>query len=269
MVTISGFEAASLTKGSRIRMADLGGGEYTFTSTVWGNGKDNPTQAAGLAQCPGTYNSDFGATEGATAACDCYYFPVTDLCTHNADGEVCDGTARLDDPRPCTHTAAGTTKCHQTGVADNTGADCRDGTAINFACNFKGEDQAVAGTFPCRERMDELCNDGSMTEYAKCMQATKSVGAKWKVRAPPPPAPPDPTKHTPARAPARAPPPAWALPHPASATLAHRAGDGHATLANAGPVGASALPHLLGPVACRLIPSVSRRRRTPTASRSR
>ena len=245
-VTIKGFEAASLTKGSRIRQADLGGGEYSFTSTVWGTGKDNPTEAAGLAQCPGTYNSDLGRTEGVTAACDCYYFAVSDLCT--ADGQ---------------------TKCHKTGVADNTGIDCADGTAINTACNYKGEDQAVAGTFPCRKRIEELCNDGSMTEYAKCMQATKSVGAKWKVRAPPPPAPPDPTKHTPARAPARAPPPAWALPHPASATLAHRAGDGHATLANAGPLGASALPHLLGPIACRLIPSVSRRRRTPTASRSR
>ena len=73
MVTISGFE--SLKKGSRIRQADIGGGEYTFTSTVWGTGKDNPRQAAGLAQCPGTEsNNDEGQVEGATTACACYNY---------------------------------------------------------------------------------------------------------------------------------------------------------------------------------------------------
>ena len=124
MVTISGFE--QLTKGSRIRQDDIGGGEYTFTSTVWGTGKDNPRQASGLAQCPGTdSDNDEYRTEGATTACDCYNFGVTDLCT--ADGQ---------------------TKCHKTGVADNTGRDCADGTTINAACNYKGADEAVDGTFP-------------------------------------------------------------------------------------------------------------------------
>ena len=139
MVTISGFDADSLKKGSRIRQAIVGG-EYTFTSTVWGTGKDNPRQAAGLAQCPGTESiNDEGRSEGATTACDCYNFAVTDLCA--ADGQ---------------------TKCHKTGVADNTGKDCADGTAINEACMFSLQTNAIdAGIaesyehYPCRKRIEE------------------------------------------------------------------------------------------------------------------
>ena len=43
------------------------------------------------------------------------------------------------------------------------------------------------GSTPTRE--EEACADGTMTEYARCRQASKSVSAKWLVRTSPAPCP--------------------------------------------------------------------------------
>ena len=117
----------------------------SFTSTVYGAGKNNPTKSTGLldALCA---NRDPPLAGGASG-CDCY-------------------------------------NKGQPAYAERT---CADGTAINAACNFKAASENP--NYPCRTREEEVCGDGTMTNYARCIQASKSVSAVWLVR-PSPASPP-------------------------------------------------------------------------------
>ena len=152
-IKLKGYDTGSLFVGGQIHEKGIPTtGMYSgdpdwksFTSTVYGTGKDGPIKSTGLldALCA---NRDAPLAGGASG-CDCY---------NNG----------------------------QPAFAERT---CADGTAINAACNFK--EASANPNYPCRKREEEICADGTMTNYARCIQASKSVSAKWLVRTSPAPCP--------------------------------------------------------------------------------
>jgi hypothetical protein len=162
-IKLSGYDAGTLFVGGNINQKGTPAtGMYsgdanwtTFTSTVYGTGKDNPIKSSGLldALCA---NRDPPLAGGASG-CECY------LGNNAASAERA----------------------------------CADGTnlvGVSGTCNFQAE--ATNPNYPCRKREEEICNGGNMTNYARCIQASKSVSALWLVR--PSPAPPPSCRASPA-----------------------------------------------------------------------
>ena len=125
----------------------------SFSSTVYGTGKDNPIKSTGLLDALCANREP--ALAGGASGCDCY---------------LGNGPASAE-------------------------RACADGTAINSACAFKSS-VSEDPNYPCRKREEERCADGSMTNYARCIQASKSVSAVWLVS--PSPAPPPSCRASPA-----------------------------------------------------------------------
>ena len=170
-------------------------GWTTFTSTAYGSGPDNPRTPTGLleALCDEVTLPQSG---GSVTGCDC----------HKPGGSKYVAS---------TATSPGSFEC--AGSPACTAEPCT-GEPVR-----RTETRApAAGSFS-----QEECADQSMTTYAKCKQAQKSVSATWLVRllpAPPPSYGPPPSPPPPPRPSLPAPPP---LPTRAPTHCrAHQAGDG-------------------------------------------
>ena len=154
-IKLKGYDAGSLFVGGQITAPVTpttgmysGDADWkSFSSTVYGTGKDNPIKSSGLLDA---------------------------LCA-NRDPPLAGGASGCD--------------CYNNGQPAFAERACADGTTtvgVSGTCNFK--DASENPNYPCRKREEERCADGNMTNYARCIQASKSVSALWLVR--PSPAPP-------------------------------------------------------------------------------